>query len=104
MSETNNGNTIWRVDFEDANSQYVIAPNIRAVHTILKRMYRAPQYEFDWEEYELTDLGHTDIEAVARGDEPPFSVLEAKKYHILEHEKRVNQAGYKGMYVRTWNR
>ncbi len=97
--------TIYLVEFDDvAPSQYVLAPGENEAHVVLKRMYRVPKYDFDWSEYELTDMETTDIESVARGSEPPFSVLEADTYQIREHEKRVNQAGYKGMYVRRWNR
>lgn len=96
--------TIWLIEFSNGSKQYVLAPDEKKAHVVLKRMYRAPRYDFDWEDYEITDTNSTDIESMARGSEPPFSVLEANQYTIQEHEKRVNQAGYKGMYVRVWNR
>jgi len=97
--------TIYHVTFEDAErEEYVLAPDKKKAHVVLKRMFRAPRYDFDWEQYEIDDIGHSDIESAARGSEPPFSVLVAKQYQIIEHEKRVNQAGYKGMYIKPWNR
>lgn len=97
--------TIYHVTFDNVDrEEYVLASNEKQVHVVLKRMFRAPRYDFDWTEYEISDTGSTDIESMARGRESPFSVLEAKRYRIYEHEKRVNQAGYKGMYVRPWRR
>jgi len=97
--------TIYHVTFENSDrEEYVLAETEKQVHVVLKRMFRAPRYDFDWTEYDVRDTGSTDIERMARGSEPPFSVLEAHTYHITEHEKRVNQAGYKGMYLRRWNR
>jgi hypothetical protein len=100
------GESIWRVDFDEdgVQPQYVIASSKRDVHVALKRMYRAPRYDFDWEEYEATDTESTDVVGAVRGPEPPFSVLESRRFSIREHEKRVNQAGFKGVYMKTWRR
>lgn len=104
MTSAEEDETIYLVDFDDGGKQYVIAPDERSVHTVLKRMYRAPRYDFDWTEYSIQDMESTDVESMARGPDPPFSVLEARRYCIHEHEKRVNQGGYKGMYLRRWHR
>jgi hypothetical protein len=96
--------TIYLVEFGSGKKQYVLAPDEKSAHVVLKRMYRAPRYDFDLEDYEITDTGSTDVEGAARGNDPPFSVLEARRYYIMEHEKQVNQAGYKGMYIRRWYR
>lgn len=97
--------TIWRVDFDcDRRPQYVIASNEQEVHVVLKRMYRAPRYDFEWEEYTATDTGDRNVEGKVRGRQPPFSVLNAHRFCILEYEKRVNQGGFKGVYVRRWYR
>lgn len=102
--DTSNGETIWHVEFASGDEQYVLAPDERSLHTVLQRMYSRPRYDFDWEDYECMDTGSTDVVSAARGNTSPFSVLEAKRYNIIEHEKRVNQAGYNGMSRRVWHR
>lgn len=97
--------TIHHVTFGGTDrEEYVLAPGEREVHVVLKRMFNSSQYDFDWEDYTVTDTGSVDIEPMVRGDEPPFSVLEAHEYHIVENEKRVNQAGFKVVYPKIWNR
>ena len=97
--------SIYHVEFEaDRMGQYVLAPGLKQAHVILKRMFRAPMYDFEWENYSIEDLGHTNIESVCMTNEPPFSVLEAKQYQLIEHEKRVNGMGKGSMYLRRWNR
>jgi len=97
--------TIWHVDFEERKrGVYVVAPNKKKAFVVLKRMYRAPRYDFDWEECEITDSGYTNIESAVRGNNAPFKVLVAFRHHILQHEKQANQGDYKGMYHKKWNR
>lgn len=96
--------TIWLAEFENGRKQYVLAPNERKADTVLKRMFNHPRYDFYNEDYDLEDTGMTDVESAARGDEKPFSVIEARRYFLIEHEKRVNQAGFKGIYDKRWDR
>lgn len=98
--------SIWRVEFNTDDQYYpvyVIAPNEIGVHVVLGRMY-GEEDGFDWEDNVVTRSHYTDIEDAVRGDEPPYSSFEAKPYQIVEHEKRVNQAGFKGVYQRTHRR
>lgn len=44
------------------------------------------------------EWGPVDIESAVRGSEPTFEVIEPRQYHMIKHEKRVNQAGFKGVY------
>lgn len=105
MSNMSDERTIYHVTFEDVDrEEYVLAPDKQAAYVVIKRMFRAPRYDFDYSDCEIVDTGSTDIESMARGDEPPYSVLVADSYRIAEHEKRVNQGGFKGMYERYWYR
>jgi hypothetical protein len=62
-------------------------------------MYRNQDFDIKME-----DTGRKDVAAVIRGDSEPFNLLEAKRYVIIEYEKQVNQAGYKGIYTRRIHR
>lgn len=92
--------TIYELSFEgEYPSAYVVANSDESAMNIARRLFdRMDSYD-GWRDYiSVQDTGSTDIEGMARGPEQPFSVIVPHRYYMVEYEKRVNQAGFKGIY------
>lgn len=87
-----------------AKSIYVNAENDRQVRTILKRMFRNDKTNFAWDEYEIVGETEEEPQSAVRGPDGPYVAYVPSAYEIVAYEKRVNQAGFKGVYTERWHR
>lgn len=92
--------TLYRIVIGDEQQTYIMAPREKDALSVARRLYDRPKYDFDFGtvDIDVEDTGQTDIESAVRGDEPPFTAIVPHRYYMVRHEKRVNQAGYKGVY------
>lgn len=90
---------LWHVSFDDNHQPvFVKAKTRRDATAVVRRVFDRRKYDFDWEECaEITRTEKQDVESEVRGD-PPHVAIVPYRFYCIRYEKRVNQAGFKGVY------
>lgn len=91
--DVSDGYSLWLVDSME-HERYVEATSAHSAEALMLIVFDEPVIS-------VRPIDEENIGNAVRGDEPPFGCLSyLADGQVVEYEKRVNQAGFKGIYER----